>query len=347
MASVGTHTIKIDGVVGELHKIDQKYLPNTRSDWNVNNPVSAKYIENRTHWEETVLSDPIIEEAEANCAVMAAKLLYVDTSTAIGLDSTKIVTGIKYAAVFDGVTYICELNEEDQSIGNTFSNTDLNGLPFCIFFPDSYEEAFLCALKSGKHTIALYGSYVEEIHKLDKKFLPDDIGQEQVQADWNQTDETAPDFIKNKPEVNKFDSIIFIDAKTGYEYIAQVYDGNFVTFRMPESITITTMPNKTTYSDGEAFDPTGMVITATYADGTTGEITNYTYPDTVTEDFKIYCIGYNKYLDLKLTISEFSLEDFEYTDNGDGTYTLTGWKGTYNGKPSTEIVIPDSENVIL
>ena len=41
------------------------------------------------------------------------------------------------------------------------------------------------------------------------------------------------------------------------------------------------------------------------------------------------------------------LQDFTYDDNGDGTYTLTGWKETYQGKPSTEMVIPDSPKVIL
>jgi hypothetical protein len=41
------------------------------------------------------------------------------------------------------------------------------------------------------------------------------------------------------------------------------------------------------------------------------------------------------------------LQDFTYDDNGDGTYTLTGWKETYQGKPSTEMVIPDSPNIII
>lgn len=42
-----------------------------------------------------------------------------------------------------------------------------------------------------------------------------------------------------------------------------------------------------------------------------------------------------------------SLIDFEYTKNNDGTYTLTAWKGTLNGEPSTELVIPDDPRIIL
>ena len=39
--------------------------------------------------------------------------------------------------------------------------------------------------------------------------------------------------------------------------------------------------------------------------------------------------------------------DFEYTNNGDGTYTITDWKGVLNGVESTELVIPDSSKIIL
>ena len=42
-----------------------------------------------------------------------------------------------------------------------------------------------------------------------------------------------------------------------------------------ERIEITTAPNKVSYIAGEAFDPTGMVVTATYANGKTRDITRY------------------------------------------------------------------------
>ncbi len=46
------------------------------------------------------------------------------------------------------------------------------------------------------------------------------------------------------------------------------------------SIAVTTAPNKTTYTEGESFDPAGMVVTATYTDHTTAPITGYTYSPT-------------------------------------------------------------------
>lgn len=46
------------------------------------------------------------------------------------------------------------------------------------------------------------------------------------------------------------------------------------------SIAVTTPPTKTTYTEGESFDPTGMVVTATYTDHSSAPITGYTYSPT-------------------------------------------------------------------
>lgn len=40
------------------------------------------------------------------------------------------------------------------------------------------------------------------------------------------------------------------------------------------SVAVTHAPTKTTYNVGETFDPTGLVVTATYADGTTEDVTD-------------------------------------------------------------------------
>ena len=45
-------------------------------------------------------------------------------------------------------------------------------------------------------------------------------------------------------------------------------------------IEITTQPTKTSYYVGETFDPTGMVVTATYEDDSTEVVNNYTYDKT-------------------------------------------------------------------
>lgn len=53
--------------------------------------------------------------------------------------------------------------------------------------------------------------------------------------------------------------------------------GNSTGAKTLSSIAITTAPTKTTYSAGEVFDPTGMVVTATYSDNSTAVIDRYSY----------------------------------------------------------------------
>ena len=56
-----------------------------------------------------------------------------------------------------------------------------------------------------------------------------------------------------------------------------------LSYRIPASvrtltgIAITTAPTKTAYSAGEVFDPTGMVVTASYSDGTSAAVSGYTF----------------------------------------------------------------------
>lgn len=51
-----------------------------------------------------------------------------------------------------------------------------------------------------------------------------------------------------------------------------------------ESIAITKAPTKTAYASGADFDPTGMVVTATYSNGSTAAVTGYTFaPEEITQ----------------------------------------------------------------
>lgn len=58
------------------------------------------------------------------------------------------------------------------------------------------------------------------------------------QSDWNQTDETAMDFIKNKPDVATKDYVdapksqfTLVDQVTGENYIVCMKEGNLVTYK--------------------------------------------------------------------------------------------------------------------
>lgn len=62
-----------------------------------------------------------------------------------------------------------------------------------------------------------------------------------------------------------------------------------------ESIAITKLPTKTTYKSGQSFDPTGMVVTASYGYGLTSDVTGYTVtPAILTDDVKEVTITYTE-----------------------------------------------------
>ncbi len=42
-----------------------------------------------------------------------------------------------------------------------------------------------------------------------------------------------------------------------------------------------------------------------------------------------------------------TLKDFDYTENIDGTFTITDWKGTLNGTSSTKMVVSDDDRIIF
>lgn len=141
---------------------------------------------------------------------------------------------------------------------------------------------------------------------------------------------------------------VLIDTETGYEYIVEISGGKLITRCKVASISANVTGD--VFIDSDTI--TGITIYSILQDGTKTEITNYKITNidtTVTPNVIEF-----SYMDLDnifttsiSTESCLSLIDFEYIIEENGTYTLTEWKGTYNGKPSTEIIIPNSELINL
>lgn len=156
-----------------------------------------------------------------------------------------------------------------------------------------------------------------------------------------------------------------LNANTTSVIISYIEAGVTVTATVPitvivecTGISVTTMPTTIQYTAGQVFNPTGMVVAASYNNGTTKAVTNYTYPTTaLAEGTTSIMITYTENNEIFTTnvpitvVSGFdaagTLQDFTYVTNGDGTYTITGWKGTRNGVASTECVVPDSKYIIV
>lgn len=67
-----------------------------------------------------------------------------------------------------------------------------------------------------------------------------------------------------------------------YGYEAYDDEGNPIVGAnpIPTSLTVTTNPNKMSYIVGDSFDPTGMVVTVIYSNGSQVPVTSYTYTPT-------------------------------------------------------------------
>ena len=128
------------------------------------------------------------------------------------LNGNNIVLGEIYDVKIDDVLYKAECRDLNgiQILGNaTFivtgnPNYDDTGEPFAIrLYFDTGAIFGYTTLEAGDHTISING-LTRTVIKIPKMFLPDDIGGgSSVQSDWNQTDSTASDYIKNKPTISE------------------------------------------------------------------------------------------------------------------------------------------------
>lgn len=236
-------------------------------------------------------------------------------------------------------------------------------------FPVNFDETPVDTELSTTSTNPVQNKVVTEALENVKKHV--------VTPDWNQMDPTKPDFIKNKPSYdpdnrdesmtqnvgrdtngklyasNVFDHVVIVDQENGYHYFVKMDNGTLVSFTRCVGIEISNLPTKMTYYEGDCLDLSGIVIIGKREDGTLFEIDDYVC--SVNEDSAVtesVCnFTYNECGEEFTTAIEFELQpfdpsivlvDFDYQKESDGSYTITGWKETCNGQPSTELIIPNN-----
>ena len=134
---------------------------------------------------------------------------------------------------------------------------------------------------------------------------------------------------------NKIDDMIGVIQKTLL---------NILGIPVPASISVVKYPDKTSYYEGDYFEPDGIELELTFDDGSTqivGDVNDIiisSIPLKITDTsaiFKYSYYGAYYYINIPITVNEFNKEftliDFNFIDNGNDTYTLTEWKGTLNG----------------
>ena len=251
--SVGDHTISIGISTEEIKKIDKKYLPDdlgaSQADWNQSDETANDYIKNRPFGDEVKTIIPIFNEAEIPVTYYSVIFSYTQP----------FVVGDEYTVVFNGETYKCVAwNGPDNDIcigsGDVYGGEEQGeDVPFVIYYWDGS-----CTLKvreNGTYTVGIYKE-TYALKKIDKKYLPDDVI---AQADWNQTNETANDYIKNRPfgEVKTLDAIIPETTVEGFSLM----QNSIYAVQNPFSFNPNSDTVYTVVWDGVSYDVELVVIT--------------------------------------------------------------------------------------
>ena len=219
--SSGTYSIKTEGSV-LVNKIDPKYLPDNigaQSDWDETDETSTSYIKNRPFY----INKSAITEIFNVAAYMAENSL--EWETQVQIDDTYAVVAVQlpitipavegedYTFIVDGVEYVytAQYTTQNGTPGFTFGKvpTDMSNFIFyAATVPAMNMSMIMCRCKaSALPTECRIVGSLYEIKKLDEKYIPDTIARkadipEQVQPDWDETDETSPSYIRNKPDEN-------------------------------------------------------------------------------------------------------------------------------------------------
>lgn len=154
-------------------------------------------------------------------------------------------------------------------------------------------------------------------------------------------------------------STVLEDINTGNIYKVFIQDGKLISMMLYTSLEYVGPPIDVV--DGGRVDLSGININKVYADGSTEVFRDHENIQIISEshvdssmkevivEYTFIDIAYQIIIPINVIpfVPEVELIDFQYTDNENGTYTITDWKGTLNGEPSTKIIIPDNTHIIL
>lgn len=144
---------------------------------------------------------------------------------------------------------------------------------------------------------------------------------------------------------------VLTDDVTNCDYVVKMHNGNIIYFKKCTGIKLVSPPINLNVIEGGLLDTTGMIIVGCYQDGTESEIINYKLEPEENGSVKVTYEEAGETYIMSINVNVISIEealkDFTYTTNSNGTYTLTGWKGTLNGETSTRLVVPNSVKVLI
>ena len=209
-------------------------------DWNQNDSTAADYVKNRPFYTGDPVEIVLVEESTVTFTENNGRYVADFPST------FEATIGETYKVYWDGTAYECtcvaigpEYALGNLSIVGAGSDT---GEPFVMGIMNGEGIQIITADTSASHTFSISRKVVPVV-KIDKKYL--------IQPDWNQNDETAADYVKNRPFYSETGNVIVENA------INNIVLERFPVFAVGDTVTVNV--------DGVehslvAYDDTGIVV---------------------------------------------------------------------------------------
>lgn len=175
-------------------------------DWNQNDETADDYIKNRPFYDSKMSARLL----NGNLKFTSDNNLYIAKPTF----EHDFIIGETYTVKFNGRTYRCnaiKINDYWYALGNlSLINMGENTNEPFVIEKQSSGYSIKTNISKSNISVEITGNTMIAT-KIPERYLPDNIS---VQADWNQTNATAKDYIKNKPtiigktSVNQYGSVL-------------------------------------------------------------------------------------------------------------------------------------------
>ena len=236
-----------DGVVGIVEKIvGSMYAASEVDEW-VNFKKLMNEVYKAGHIAKVQLdSDPVDRDSVEDMTVKARAL-----ATKLTMPSRKYnIAGVMQTTNLDKLVLIIKADTEAlmdvKSLARAFNMSEADFLGRVVVideFDKEMEDAGVKALMVDEDWFQVY----DKLYRTDNIYNP------------------------KKMYFNYFLHVWMVYSASPFENAVAL---QVESFTEPDSITVTTPPTKVTYTAGDDFDATGLVVTATYKDGSTGIVEN-------------------------------------------------------------------------
>ena len=167
-----SHTVSVSKFAVEVVKIDEKYLPDVRSDWNVNDETSLSYVKNRPFY--TTLAGTELVNGEFLFTYNSTTGFYTN-SNHITIELTE---GKPYKVTLDYAEYetVCQVFEAGKLyIGSSefvSGGTLPSDMPFACTYNTENGSVIFTTITGNYHKIIIKEAFAQ-IVKIPEQYIPE------------------------------------------------------------------------------------------------------------------------------------------------------------------------------